>query len=240
MKFTLQNNEHWYKHEPKEYYLQSHSRPHSIDRRNNMNTPIKTPKISSAILLFLVLSLVITQSTCVNDYKVIDNMNDTSFELVNQDSIRVQFPEDFHGQYVVLGFIYTNCPDICPLITQNLIKIQKELGYPANVQFLGVSFDPKRDTPDVLHRYKEVFKVNENINFLTGEPIIVQNFMDSVRVRTQVSMRTNTESGKEIYFLNHSDKIMVMNPKGEIIIEYGGSMPSIPSLIVQDLQSLIQ
>jgi len=32
---------------------------------------------------------------------------------------------------------------------------------------------------------------------------------------------------------------MVMNPKGEIIIEYGGSMPSIPSLIVHDLQSLI-
>jgi len=84
-----------------------------------------------------------------------------------------------------------------------------------------------------------VFKVNENVNFLTGEPTIVQNFMDSVRVRTQVSMRTTTESGKEIYFLNHSDKIMVMNPKGEIIIEYGGSMPSIPSLIVQDLQSLI-
>jgi protein SCO1/2 len=108
------------------------------------------------------------------------------------------------------------------------------------VQFLGVSFDPLRDTPDVLHRYKEVFKVDENVNFLTGEPTMVQSFMDSVRVRTQESMRTTTESGKEIYFLNHSDKIMVMNPKGEIIIEYGGSMPSIPSLIVQDLQSLIQ
>ena len=51
--------------------------------------------------------------------------------------------------------------------------------------------------------------------------------MDSVRVRTQVSVRATTESGKEITFLT-SDKIMVMNPKGEII-EYGGSMPSIPS-----------
>jgi protein SCO1/2 len=114
------------------------------------------------------------------------------------------------------------------------------LGYLSNVQFLGVSFDPLRDTPEVLHRYKEVFKVDENVNFLTGEPKMVQSFMDSVRVRTQESMRTTTDSGKEIYFLNHSDKIMVMNPKGEIIIEYGGSMPSIPTLIVQDLQSLIQ
>ena len=176
----------------------------------------------------------------MDDYKIIDDMNDASFELVNQDSVNVNFPIDFRGQYVVMGFVYTNCPDICPLITQNLIKIQKDLGYPANVQFLGVSFDPKRDTPEVLHRYKEVFKVDDNVNFLTGEPTIIQTFMDSVRVRTQESMRTTTESGKEIYFLNHSDKIMVMNPKGEIIIEYGGSMPSIPSLIVQDLQSLIQ
>ena len=205
-----------------------------------MNTSLKTLNKSSVMLWSLLLSLIFIQSACMNDYKIIDDMNDASFELVNQDSMNVNFPIDFRGQYVVMGFVYTNCPDICPLITQNLIKIQKDLGYPANVQFLGVSFDPKRDTPEVLHRYKEVFKVDDNVNFLTGEPTIVQTFMDSVRVRTQESMRTTTENGKEIYFLNHSDKIMVMNPKGEIIIEYGGSMPSIPSLIVQDLQSLIQ
>ena len=205
-----------------------------------MNTSLKTLNKSSVMLWSLLLSLIFIQSACMNDYKIIDDMNDASFELVNQDSLNVNFPIDFRGQYVVMGFVYTNCPDICPLITQNLIKIQKDLGYPANVQFLGVSFDPKRDTPEVLHRYKEVFKVDDNVNFLTGEPTIIQTFMDSVRVRTQESMRTTTESGKEIYFLNHSDKIMVMNPKGEIIIEYGGSMPSIPSLIVQDLQSLIQ
>jgi len=205
-----------------------------------MNTKPTLAKPSSYVLTYIFLSFLLIQSACINDYKVIDDMNDASFELVNQDSVRVVFPEDFRGQYVVMGFVYTNCPDICPLITQNLIKIQKDLGYPSNVQFLGVSFDPLRDTPDVLHRYKEVFKVDENVNFLTGEPTMVQSFMDSVRVRTQESMRTTTDSGKEIYFLNHSDKIMVMNPKGEIIIEYGGSMPSIPSLIVQDLQSLIQ
>ena len=202
-----------------------------------MNTK---PTLAKPLLTFIFLSFLLIQSACMNDYKVIDDMNDASFELVNQDSVRVIFPEDFRGQYVVMGFVYTNCPDICPLITQNLIKIQKDLGYPSNVQFLGVSFDPLRDTPEVLHRYKEVFKVDENVNFLTGEPKMVQSFMDSVRVRTQESMRTTTDSGKEIYFLNHSDKIMVMNPKGEIIIEYGASMPSIPSLIVQDLQSLIQ
>ena len=102
-----------------------------------MNTPIKTSKILSSHIIISFAITSFTQSACINDYKVIDDMNDASFELINQDSIRVQFPEDFHGQYVVLGFVYTNYPDICPLITQNLIKIQKELDYPANVQFLG-------------------------------------------------------------------------------------------------------
>jgi protein SCO1/2 len=59
--------------------------------------------------------------------------------------------------------------------------------------------------------------------------------MDSVRVRSNVSMSTTTDDGRELYFLNHSDKIMVMNPQSEVIIEYGGSMPQVPKLIIQDL-----
>ena len=146
-----------------------------------MNTKPTLARPSSFVLSFIFLSFLLTQSACMNDYKVIDDMNDASFELVNQDSVRVTFPEDFRGQYVVMGFVYTNCPDICPLITQNLIKIQKDLGYPSNLQFLGVSFDPLRDTRAVLHRYQEVFKVDETVNFLTVEPTMVQSCMDRFR-----------------------------------------------------------
>lgn len=75
--------------------------------------------------------------------QVIDDLNDASFELVNQDSVSVTFPDDFKGKYVVMGFVYTNCPDICPLITQNMIKIKEELGSPDDVHFLGFTFDPR-------------------------------------------------------------------------------------------------
>lgn len=176
---------------------------------------------------------------CNSSPKVIDDLSDRTFELVDQDSTIVIFPDDYEGQFVVMGFIYTNCPDICPLITQNLIKIQKELDNP-DVQFIGFSFDPERDTPETLAKYKSVFHLDEQFNFLTGEPETVQELMDSVRVRTQVSMSTTTEDGKELYFLNHSDKIMVMNPEGKVIIEYGGSMPSVPKLIVEDLNRLLK
>ena len=186
--------------------------------------------ISLAVILFFV--------GCQTGPKVIDDLSDASFEVVNQDSVPVTFPDDFAGRYVVMGFIYTNCPDICPLTTQNMVKIQKELGYPEDVQFLGVSFDPERDTPAVLRNYKNAFKVDENFDFITGDPSVISAFMDSVRVRTQVSLSTTTEDGRELYFLNHSDKIMVLDKKSRVIIEYGGSMPQVPTLIVEDLQRI--
>ena len=62
--------------------------------------------------------------------------------------------------------------------------------------------------------------------------------MDSVRVRSQISFSTTTEAGEELYFINHSDKIMVMNPESKVIIEYGGSQPSVPNLIIEDLNKI--
>lgn len=186
-------------------------------------------------ILFFISALLIN---CQSNPDVIDDLSDRSFQLVNQDSVTVMFPDDYKGKFVVLGFIYTNCPDICPLITQNLIKIQRELGYPEDVQFLGVTFDPERDTPSVLSNYKQVFKLNDNFDFLTGEPEVISAFMDSVRVRSQISLTTTTSDGKEIYFMNHSDKIMVLDKKSRVIIEYGGSMPQVPNLIIEDFQSL--
>ena len=189
---------------------------------------------NTLFILFITLFLF----NCQTGPEIIDDLSGTSFELLNQDSVAVTFPDDFKDKFVVMGFIYTNCPDICPLITQNLIKIQRDLGYPEDVQFLGITFDPKRDTPSVLANYKSVFKLNDNFDFLTGDSTIVSALMDSVRVRTQVSLSTTTPDGKELYFLNHSDKIMVLDKKSRVIIEYGGSMPQVPKLIVEDFKKL--
>ena len=188
--------------------------------------------------LFYFLSLSLLIISCQSGPKVIDDLGDKSFQLIDQDSVSVTFPDDYQGRFVVLGFIYTNCPDVCPLITQNLIKIQKELNNPDDIQFIGITFDPERDTPSVLSKYKETFKLGKNFDFLTGDPAVISEVMDSVRVRSQVSLTTTTDSGEEIYFMNHSDKIMVLDKKSRVIIEYGGSMPGIPNLIVEDFKTL--
>lgn len=188
-------------------------------------------------LVLLLTILIFTFVACQSGPKPIDDLTDRSFELVNQNNEKVTFPHDYKGKYLVMGFIYTNCPDICPLVTQNLIKVQKELGYPEDVQFLGLTFDPKRDTPEKLKEYKGLFNLEDNFDFLTADSSIVSEFMDSVRVRSQVSFTQVREDGKEIYFMNHSDKIMVVNPNGQVIYEYGGSMTPV-NYIVEDIQKV--
>ena len=169
--------------------------------------------------------------------KVIDDLGDQSFTFLNQDSVSVQFPEDFEGKYLVMGFIYTHCPDVCPLITRNMVEVQKQLDYPEDVQFLGITFDPQRDTPSVLKDYKEAFNLDRNFDFITTDSTSMSQFLDSVRVRTQVSLSTENDAGEKVYFLNHSDKIMVVDPKSRVVLEYGGSMTK-PSYIVEDLQKI--
>ncbi|MEX2364311.1 MAG: SCO family protein, partial [Balneolaceae bacterium] len=118
-------------------------------------------------ILFLLPVLIL--AACGNRVNVIDDFGDASFQLVNQDSVEVVFPDDYIGRYVVIGFIYTNCPDICSLITQNLAQIQKDLNYPDDVHFVAATFDPERDTPSALKKYAKPFGVDKNFDFLTGD-----------------------------------------------------------------------
>ncbi|MEP5943176.1 MAG: SCO family protein [Balneola sp.] len=181
-------------------------------------------------ILFLLLA-------CESGPKVIDDLSDKSFNVINQNGESVTFPDDYQGKYVVVGFIYTNCPDICPLVTQDLIKVQKEFNNPDDIQFLGITFDPKRDTPEVLKNYKGLFNLDDNFDFLTADSTTISELMDSVRVRSQVSFTQVREDDKEVYFMNHSDKIMVLDKKSRVIFEYGGSMTPV-NYIVEDLKTV--
>jgi cytochrome oxidase Cu insertion factor (SCO1/SenC/PrrC family) len=58
------------------------------------------------------------------------------------------------GKYVLVTFLYVHCPDVCPLIAQNLNAALKELGPKRDrVRVLAVSVDPKGDTPAAVRHY---------------------------------------------------------------------------------------
>jgi len=69
---------------------------------------------------------------------------------------RIVRPADLVGKVVVLHFIYTSCPDVCPLHAEKIADIQKMVnGTPMKSQviFISITTDPGKDTPDVLKAY---------------------------------------------------------------------------------------
>lgn len=69
------------------------------------------------------------------------------FTLRAEDGSAVRL-SDYRGRTVLLTFLYTRCPDICPAIAGKLADTARRLGSSAGkVQFLAVSVDPEGDTP---------------------------------------------------------------------------------------------
>ena len=90
--------------------------------------------------------------------------------LITQDGETVRFFDDLiKDKVVAINFIYTHCPDTCPLETAQLVRVQKIMGdrLGKDVFFYSISIDPERDTPAVLKEYKQRFKADWT--FLTGK-----------------------------------------------------------------------
>jgi protein SCO1 len=97
------------------------------------------------------------------------------FALTSQDGAKVTLP-DLRGKVVAVTFVYTSCPDVCPMLTDKLARVQDELGsdFGSKIAFVSITTDPERDTPDVLKGYAEAFEANlAGWSFLTGEPAAV-------------------------------------------------------------------
>lgn len=74
------------------------------------------------------------------------------------------------GRVVVLTFLYTSCPDTCPLITTKLGQVHDRLGEQArDVAFVAVTVDPERDDGPRLRQYLEAQRLDGRLLFLTGD-----------------------------------------------------------------------
>lgn len=74
------------------------------------------------------------------------------------------------GEVVVLTFLYTSCPDTCPLVATKLGQVHRQLGEQASeVAFLAVTVDPERDTPARARQFLEAHGLSGRLVFLTGD-----------------------------------------------------------------------
>lgn len=188
---------------------------------------------------FSILFILILFTGCGSDLPIEKKIT-SSYSLLDQDSIKVIFPDDYKGKLVVVGFIFTNCPDICPLTINNLQQIQNDLKKQRidNVEVLAISFDPLRDTPSILKLNAKVRGIKtDNFHFLTGKQKEIDSLMSAMGITAFTDDTTYTKSGEPIYFFVHTDRISLMDEEGQVRGEYSGSRVK-ASTVINDIKTL--
>ena len=96
----------------------------------------------------------------------------TDTELTTHEGSKVRFYSDvLDDRIVMINVMYTNCKGSCPLLTQKLSQVSRELGdlYGQSIHFVSISNDAERDTPEVLAEFARKQNVNlDGWTFLTG------------------------------------------------------------------------
>ena len=188
----------------------------------------------------LAFAILILLFGCADKFEVIDDLSNTKFSLVDQTNTPRAFPRLTKGKLTVVGYIFTNCPDICPLTTNNMRMIQEKVKEAKieNVEFVSISFDPLQDKPETLRKFAEVRNLDlSNWIFLTGDKPIVDSLMNRIGILAVVSDSTVFKDGRKIYYYTHTDRIQLMDGEGRIRKNYKGSGINVDE-IVNDIKSL--
>ena len=142
---------------------------------------------------------------------------------------------EFRGQYMLVFFGFTNCPDICPIELQTISDALDRLDakQSAKVTPIFISVDPARDTPDVLRAY--VANFNPRLVALTGSAEAIGTVAQSYRVFYAKATGANAPSDPAAYILDHSAVVYLMGPKGEYIAHFGPGTTA--QAMAEDLRS---
>ena len=207
---------------------------------HNKNTRIRFNFIYYTLALLISGTIFFYLQGCGKSFSKNEKIT-SSFKLINQDSSNVTFPDDFSNKVIVMGFIYTNCPDICPLTVHNMQLVQEKLMKEGrdDVDFVALSFDPDRDRPYVLKQYADVRGINfSNFEFLTGNETEIDSLLKIMNVFAFHDDTTKGPNGKDFYYITHTDRITLIDRDGKIREEYRGSHVNIDKLL-EAIKSLI-
>lgn len=179
---------------------------------------LRTKVIKIIILFFMTLIIVncsAKQSVNVDNEKnefstVLDTpMVLSDFNLTADDGTIFNL-ETLKGQWNLLFFGYTHCPDVCPLTLHQLGQAKKALNESMqnSLNIIMISVDPDRDSTEILHQYVNSF--NQKVIGATG----TINEINKLTSQLGIFHMANKEEGQN-YSVSHSAAVVMINKNAE-------------------------
>jgi len=123
--------------------------------------------------------------------------------------------EHLVGQWHILSYGYTHCPDVCPTTLFTMTQLQQKLittDQSGDVQFLFYTVDPERDRVDILAQYIRYFS-QDFIALRAINASAKQAFEKQLGIKAIV---TPPSQENERYQVSHGLAVYIMNPEGEL------------------------
>lgn len=184
--------------------------------------------------LFLIsIFTILILTGCQSKFPLDKDLTRKTYTFFNQDSVKVMFPDIIKDKVTVIGFIYTHCPDICPMTTHNMYLTQQKLIKNSidNVLFVTITFDPNRDYPSVLKKFGEIRDIDfKNWVFLWGDKNNTGSLLKRFNI---VAINTDTtyfDDGELNYSVMHTDRISLVDDNGRLKKNYRGSKVNLEEL----------
>ena len=165
------------------------------------------------------------------------------FSFTNQNQKTIT-NKSYHNKVYIVEFFFTTCPSICPIMNQNMVKIQDQFFGNPNLGIASLTIDPITDTPEVLKEYAIQYKItNPNWNLLTGDKEAIYQVANS-GFNLYVGENSEVEGGFE-----HSGFFALVDKEGYIrsrfdeqgnpIIYYNGLGDEGVKMLKEDIKLLL-
>jgi len=154
------------------------------------------------------------------------------FALTDQDGRRFAL-RDLRGKAVLVSFIYTSCPDVCPVIFYVVTEVQKRVQAEGRGEVASVflTIDPEIDSPQVL----KTFALRRSVDFsatylLTGKPEELQAVWSAFGVKVNRRARG---------LVDHSPLTVLIDARGVMRYRYLSGFPD-AEIVAADVRNVLK
>lgn len=163
-----------------------------------------------------------------------ENHTVADFELINQNGETIT-QENYKEKIYVTDFFFTRCPSICPIMSNNMEKLQEEFINKDDIMFLSLSVTPKLDSVPILKEYaKKHGAIDTKWNITTGDKKHIYNLAR----KSYFAVVEQGDGGLQDFI--HTPNFILVDKNKKIRGVYDGTKEEEIERIIRDIHKLQQ